>query len=150
MEKKELRKLILEKNRQHNVTDKEMASEEVLKKLVLHKRIQDANTVVLFWSMKDEIDTHKIVAELVRKKNIILITQSADIKPVTPPDDAVIIVPAMAYDKEGHRLGKGKGYYDRYLSLLEKNYKIGICFPWQITENIPLDSHDMCVDEVIY
>ncbi len=134
----------------HTEEDMKMASEEVLKKLVVHKRIQNANTVVLFWSMKGEIDTHKIVAELIRKKNIILITQSADTAPVIPPVEAVIIVPGIAFDKEGHRLGRGKGYYDKYLSLLDKNYKIGICFPWQITENIPLDSHDMCVDEVIY
>lgn len=150
MEKKELRKLIIKQNQKHTEEDMKMASEEVLKKLVMHKEIQNANTVVLFWSMKGEIDTHKIVAELISKKNIILITQSADTAPVMPPADAVIIVPGMAFDKEGHRLGRGKGYYDKYLSLLDKNYKIGICFPWQITENIPLDSHDMCVDEVIY
>ena len=55
----------------------------------------------------------------------------------------------MAYDKMGYRLGRGKGYYDRYLKNLADNYKIGICFPWQIVEKLPVESHDMRVDEVL-
>ena len=61
----------------------------------------------------------------------------------------VAIVPGMAFDAEGHRLGRGKGYYDRFLSRVPYIYKIGLCFAWQMVEQIPCDEHDILMDEVI-
>ena len=149
MNKTEVRKYISEQNKLHPADEMATLSQQICDKILKHKAIESANTVVLFWSMKSEVDTHELTAGLVKKKNVILITQSADTPPVTPPKDAVIIVPCMAYDKMGYRLGRGKGYYDRYLSELADNYKIGICFPWQIVEKLPVESHDMRVDEVL-
>ena len=65
------------------------------------------------------------------------------------------IIPGRAFDKEGHRLGRGKGYYDRLLSQYAKIYhtsvyKIGVCFPFQLLESIPHDNLDITMDEVIY
>ena len=149
MSKTEVRKYISEQNKLHPADEMATLSQQICDKILKHKAIESVNTVVLFWSMKSEVDTHELTAELVKKKNVILLTQSADTPPVTPPKDAVIIVPCMAYDKMGYRLGRGKGYYDRYLSELADNYKIGICFPWQIVEKLPVESHDMRVDEVL-
>ncbi len=149
MNKTEVRKYISEQNKLHSADEMATLSQQICDKILKHRAIESANTVVLFWSMKSEVDTHELTAELVKKKNVILITQSADTPPVTPPKDAVIIVPCIAYDKMGYRLGRGKGYYDRYLSELADNYKIGICFPWQIVEKLPVESHDMRVDEVL-
>lgn len=61
----------------------------------------------------------------------------------------VAIVPGMAFDREGHRLGRGKGYYDRFLAQLPHIYKIGICFPFQLVDKVPADVHDILMDEVI-
>lgn len=61
----------------------------------------------------------------------------------------VSIIPGMAFDRQGHRLGRGKGYYDRLLSRFPYIYKIGICFPFQLLEEIPADAHDVVMDEVI-
>ena len=149
MNKTEVRKYISEQNKLHPADEMATLSQQICDKILKHKAIESVNTVVLFWSMKSEVDTHELTAELVKKKNVILLTQSADTPPVTPPKDGVIIVPCMAYDKMGYRLGRGKGYYDRYLSELADNYKIGICFPWQIVEKLPVESHDMRVDEVL-
>ena len=149
MNKTEVRKYISEQNKLHSADEMATLSQQICDKILKHRAIEIANTVVLFWSMKSEVDTHELTAELVKKKNVILITQSADTPPVTSPKDAVIIIPCMAYDKMGYRLGRGKGYYDRYLSELADNYKIGICFPWQIVEKLPVESHDMRVDEVL-
>lgn len=149
MNKTEVRKYISEQNKLHSADEMATLSQQICDKILKHSAVESTNTVVLFWSMKSEVDTHELTAELVKKKNVILITQSADTLPVTPPKDAVIIVPCMAYDKMGYRLGRGKGYYDRYLSELAGNYKIGICFPWQIVEKLPVESHDMRVDEVL-
>jgi 5-formyltetrahydrofolate cyclo-ligase len=61
----------------------------------------------------------------------------------------VAIVPGMAFDTEGHRLGRGKGYYDRFLSHVPYLYKIGLCFSWQIVDCVPCDEHDIVMDEII-
>ncbi|MBR2184790.1 MAG: 5-formyltetrahydrofolate cyclo-ligase [Prevotella sp.] len=149
MNKEELRKYIFEQTKGHSTQELEDASRTICEKLMEHEKIKKAETIVLFWSMKNEVKTHDLIPRLVRDKNVIIITQSADTKPVVPPSDAVIIVPGIAFDNRGYRLGRGKGYYDRYLSKLEENYKIGICFPWQMIEKVPTDSHDVCVNEVI-
>lgn len=150
MNKTDLRKYIFDQTRGHSTQEMEDASRIICEKLIEHEKIKNAETIVLFWSLKSEVDTHEMVAELVKEKNVILLTQSADTPPVTPPKDAVIIVPGVAFDNKGYRLGRGKGYYDRYLGSLAENYKIGICFPWQMVEKVPTDSHDVCVNEVIF
>ncbi len=56
------------------------------------------------------------------------------------------LVPGVAFDGDGHRLGRGRGYYDRLLPRLPKTYKLGVCFPFQILDSIPSEPHDVCVD----
>lgn len=71
-----------------------------------------------------------------------------------PPQSAtkmnpkVLFVPGLGFSTNGHRLGRGKGFYDRYL---EKNevLTIGVCFEAQIVEEIPREDHDMKVDYVV-
>ena len=60
------------------------------------------------------------------------------------------LIPGMAFDKERNRLGRGKGYYDRFLPLLTNAYKVGICFPFQFLPHIPTEETDIKVDECIY
>ena len=59
------------------------------------------------------------------------------------------VIPGVAFDREGNRMGRGKGYYDRLLPKLRSTYKIGICLPFQLVEQIPTDEHDVKMDEVI-
>ena len=55
----------------------------------------------------------------------------------------------MAFDHQGHRLGRGKGYYDRFLSQHPNIYKIGVCFDFQKRETIPAEDHDVRMEEII-
>lgn len=59
------------------------------------------------------------------------------------------IIPGMAFDGHGNRLGRGKGYYDRLLPRLTKAYKIGVCFPFQYFDEIPSEEHDVVMDCVV-
>jgi len=68
------------------------------------------------------------------------------IKRQKSPD--VVIVPGVAFDLQGYRIGYGKGYYDRLLKKL-KAKRIGICFDIQIIEKIPKHGHDERLDSVI-
>ena len=62
----------------------------------------------------------------------------------------LILVPAYAYSPSGARLGKGKGYYDRTLSIVsETGTTMGICFENQIVQHIPTTEHDRAVDIVV-
>ena len=75
-------------------------------------------------------------------------------EPTTPEWTALgnidlIVVPARAYDAKGHRLGRGKGYYDRFLAKVPSLYKIGVCFPFQKLEEVPSDKYDVVMDEVV-
>jgi len=62
----------------------------------------------------------------------------------------LIFVPGIAFDKKGHRLGRGLGYYDRFLSKLPKTVtRIGLAFDCQIEKEVPVDREDALVDQVI-
>lgn len=65
-------------------------------------------------------------------------------------DIDLFIVPGVAFDGSNHRLGYGAGYYDRFFATQPKGYKLGLCYPFQVLENIPVEPHDMPLDAVIY
>jgi 5-formyltetrahydrofolate cyclo-ligase len=65
------------------------------------------------------------------------------------PEPDLILVPGLAFDLRGGRLGKGKGFYDRYLAGA-RGLKAGVAYDVQIAEkNLPLDAHDQPMDAVI-
>lgn len=61
-----------------------------------------------------------------------------------------VLVPGLAFDRRGARLGKGKGYYDAFLSSLTCNtFKIGVGFSFQLLSKIPVEAHDAVLDAVV-
>ena len=67
---------------------------------------------------------------------------------VDPESMELIIVPAVAYDRQGNRIGRGKGYYDRLLSRT-KALRIGVAYDFQLVDEIEAEPHDIPVDIVI-
>ena len=65
------------------------------------------------------------------------------------PHDAICLVPAYAFGKEGERLGKGGGYYDRYFANHTDIYKIGIGYQFQCNKIFPTEPTDITMDEII-
>jgi len=59
-----------------------------------------------------------------------------------------VIVPGLAFDRDGNRLGRGKGYYDRFLSRsgMQNAFKIGVCWELQVVQEFPIESHDVPMD----
>ncbi|MCX5704658.1 MAG: 5-formyltetrahydrofolate cyclo-ligase [Candidatus Omnitrophica bacterium] len=71
-------------------------------------------------------------------------------RPVRLRELDLIIVPGLAFDKKGNRLGRGKGYYDRFLGKLFKDTpSIGLAYDFQILPFVPTASHDVSVTHVI-
>jgi 5-formyltetrahydrofolate cyclo-ligase len=65
------------------------------------------------------------------------------------------VVPGLAFTVKGHRLGRGKGYYDRFLDKCHKiqgtpPLTVGLAFSQQVVPNVPTDKDDICVDRVLY
>ena len=70
--------------------------------------------------------------------------------PIAPEALSVVLVPGVAFTRNGHRLGRGGGYYDRLLSTLPENViRIGVCHEIQVVEEIPLEAHDAVMDEIL-
>ena len=148
----------------------------VVQRLLSHGRLKEAKTVMLYYSLPDEVDTHTLVDSLLMSRKTILLPRvtgegTMELRRYTGPSDLAIeaynimeptgevyddyeeidlaVIPGVAFDAEGNRMGRGKGYYDRFLPLVPQAYKLGVCFPFQKVDSIPTDEHDIRMDEVI-
>jgi 5-formyltetrahydrofolate cyclo-ligase len=101
-------------------------------------RINDINMEYLHYDPIDALEKNKYgILEPHENKALI-------------PD--VIIIPGLAFDLSGTRLGRGKGYFDRYLSktkILKNICVFGVCFDFQIMTKLPLELHDHVVNYII-
>lgn len=61
----------------------------------------------------------------------------------------LLIIPALAYDQAGYRLGRGKGYYDRYLLRAQHAHRLGVTFALHPIEQLPYDPWDVPVEDVL-
>ena len=78
------------------------------------------------------------------------IREPMEIVPVTSEDIDVIIVPGLAFDSDGNRLGHGKGYYDRLIDRQARQaLKLGLAFDFQIFASVPTSDHDIKMDAVV-
>ena len=144
--------------------------------LLQHPRIATSHIVLAYSALPDEVTTQVLIDELAEQGKTILlprIVNDTDMKLcrytglqdlqvgaygiLEPREELftdydtidVAIIPGMAFDTDGHRLGRGKGYYDRLLTRIPYLYKIGLCFSWQMIDHVPIDEHDIVMDEVI-
>lgn len=73
---------------------------------------------------------------------------AASIDAVDPSSIDVVVLPAVAYNEEGSRLGMGGGYYDRFIGSLgaDRPYLLGVCYGFQICSDLPVTGHDVSAD----
>ena len=177
MTKKELRSFIRTKKKQYSAADLAAKSEEICSKVLASVWWQEASSLLLYYPLKDEVDVRPLIQEAYRDgKQVLLPVCKGDdlelhlyegeaslslgafgiMEPTGPlfvledyPKIQLAIIPGMAFDRVGHRLGRGKGYYDRLLPRLQAVRLQGICFPFQLLDEVPTDAHDIAVQEVI-
>jgi 5-formyltetrahydrofolate cyclo-ligase len=70
-------------------------------------------------------------------------------RPATATQIDLILVPGVAFDRQGGRVGHGKGYYDKLLAQCPRAYKIAAAFEGQVFDRVPMDPHDIPVDALI-
>jgi 5-formyltetrahydrofolate cyclo-ligase len=73
------------------------------------------------------------------------------IAPVDAQSVDIVVLPAVAYNEEGTRLGQGKGYYDRFYAGIKgkKPFLLGVCYDFQISSEIPVEEHDITADVIV-
>lgn len=148
--------------------------QEAVKKRILSWEIfQKSRSVALYLSMKDEVDISFIIGT---KSSCFLPryncrTETYDMAEVKSQSDLVAgkygikepsgssrkaakneielwFIPGMAFDKEGNRLGRGAGFYDRLLDG-EFGMKTGVCTAERVLDKVPVDDHDIKMDFVL-
>ena len=176
MNKKELRKEIRNRKQQYTQEELKKLSEPIINRLRHHPKLIEAKTIMLYHSLPDEVFTHDFVDEMVKTGKKVLLpvvinetemeircyTGSKDMKissfNILEPIGELftdyknidfLAVPGMSFDTDRNRLGRGKGYYDRFLKQAKQAYKLGICFDFQKLESIPTDEYDEKVDAVL-
>lgn len=152
-------------------------SEAICRKVINHPLWQENNTVLLYHALADEPQLATLLQHALNEGKLVLLPVVEDdhlilrryegvsslregafhiMEPIgeTFPREryyeiGLVIVPGMAFDRDGHRLGRGKGYYDKLLPMLPNAKKWGICFPFQLFDSIPFESHDVLMDCVL-
>lgn len=171
MDKKELREKSKEIRR--NIPEKDFKSNAIYNALIGSEEYNDAKVIAIYNSMKDEVDTKEIILYSFLKDKTILLPKVVDQEMVflkvdsktkykkskfgvSEPVDGEIfdpstidlfIIPGLAFDIKGNRLGYGAGYYDRYLQETDV-LKLGLAYEEQIVNSIPTDEYDIPMDIV--
>ncbi|MFA5077617.1 MAG: 5-formyltetrahydrofolate cyclo-ligase [Candidatus Micrarchaeia archaeon] len=169
--KNALRKEMLAKRDALAQKEVEEASERAFRCLFADYAFLRAESAGFYYPLRGEIDTRKMIEKAgIFGKNIYLpkilnggicfcefrgeaLLEKADNGVMEPIDGEegepdVLIVPGLAFDLEKHRLGFGKGGYDRYLSN-SSAVSIGLCYKWQVLGKLPREEHDMQMDKII-
>ena len=177
LEKNKIRKEILKKRNNLSIEEVEKKSDLIIENL--GKFIKNAENIMIFMDMKNEVKITKLMElypeksffipkitdsknremkinkyeenELVLHKFGYYESSSSDFYNENILD--IVIVPAVVFDLEKNRIGFGGGYYDTFLKKIrEENKKIlfiGICYDFQIIEKVPTEEHDVVLDFVV-
>ena len=70
-------------------------------------------------------------------------------EPVADDESALVLMPGLAFDPEGHRVGYGGGFYDKYLEAEPGHKLVALCYPFQMRDYLEVEAHDIPVDLVI-
>ena len=70
--------------------------------------------------------------------------------PVGDDPTALVLMPGLAFDKEGHRIGYGGGFYDKFLALEPNHPTVALCYGFQILRELPVEDFDVPVDLVLW
>ncbi len=71
-------------------------------------------------------------------------------EPVAHDETALVLMPGLAFDREGHRIGYGGGFYDRFLEKEPEHPTLALCYEFQMLEHLETEAHDIPVDCVLW
>lgn len=177
-QKKQLRKAMLQKRKELSESETAVKNSAITEKLLSLAKVQSAELILPFVSAKGEVGTREFIARCFDVGKTVAVPRCIDgsnmkfcvihtfddlekgmygidepkeyceVIKAENAENSVLIVPALCFDTKGYRLGYGKGYYDRFISRYS-GFTVGVCYSEFITDDIPIDEYDRCVDIVI-
>ncbi len=174
-EKKALRKEVRAAKQAVPLEEKIARSRGIFEQVEALPQFAQAHTILLYWSMDDEVATHAFVEKWYRDKVLLLPCVEGDDlvlrrytgadcmqagpqfgigEPTGPVFDQteeieMIVVPGVAFDRQCNRMGRGRGFYDRLLKSTPNAFKVGVAFRFQLFDTIPVEAFDVPMNCVI-
>ncbi len=170
-QKEEMRMLIHQKMQRLQPEERAEMSAVLCDRIRSRDEFREAKVVMMYYPIQNEPDIRPLMEEYKDEKIILLpvahrkkmemrrYTGKAGLhrgnfgipepagEPFTGAPD-IIIVPGVAFDKEANRLGRGGGYYDRFLKHFHRAKKYAVAYDFQIVKKVPMASFDMQMDAV--
>ena len=152
--------------------ERKSAAEEVFERLEKTAAFLLADRIMMYHSLPDELYTHDFLKKWAGKKRFYLprvngvdlevlpyeesrlelgsfhIEEPSGNDLTDPSEIEMVVVPAVAYDRKGKRLGRGKGFYDRFLQHT-KATKVGVGYEFQLLDELPTEPHDIPMDMIV-
>lgn len=173
-EKKKVRKEIKQLMANTSEDFRLHASSLVFEQIEQSLEFKKSKCVMLYWSFGNELPTHDTVINWYQIKKIVLpkiignnmvaapfegtdkmlnvppfgIGEPDTLITILPQEIDLIIVPGIAFDTNGNRLGRGKAYYDRFLPQC-RAFLMGVGYPFQLLTNVPHDTNDVKMNRIV-
>ena len=176
MDKKELRRQIREKKRAMTQAQIESASIRLKDLFCETEEYRSASAIYGYLPYNQEVRTVPILEQALRDGKKVAVpkvygdtmrfiymedlTQVANSDlgipepvedgPVAEDPNALVLMPGMAFDKNGNRMGYGGGFYDKFLAQEPNHPTVALCYSFQMVESIPCADYDIPVDKVLW
>ena len=172
MEKNEIRRKVKGLKSMLLEAEKLQAADEVFDRLEQTAAFLMADKILMYHSLPDELSTVRFLRKWRDRKRFFLprvngvnldilpydesrlehgafhIEEPTGTNTVSPDEIEMVVVPGVAYDRSGNRLGRGRGFYDRLLASTRAT-KVGVGYEFQLVDSIPAEPHDVKMDLVI-
>ncbi len=175
MTKEEIRGQSLGLRNQMTQEDVDQKSEAILKRLEDLDVFQSAQSILFYVSVNNEVQTIPFIKKYLKEKKIYLPRLISDNQfeavfcddysalkknkfGILEPENTsiqkkisldLILIPGVAFDQQGNRIGMGKGYYDRFLVAHKNSRKMALAYEKQILDQLPKDLYDEPVDMIV-
>lgn len=158
--------------------EKTKKDQKICSKLEKNPFFKKAKNILFYASIKEEgeVDTWRLIKKYIQIKNLFfprvqsnskileicqikntsqlqagykkILEPHGDCKKIAPKKIDLVIVPGLAFDKQGNRIGYGDGFYDRLLKKM-KCPAIALAYEFQIVQSVPGEKHDVKIDQII-
>ena len=176
MDKKQLRRMIRERKRAMTEAEIQSRSEALAQLLYASEAYRNAKTIYGYLPYNQEVRTVPMLEQALRDGKQVAVpkvfgdemkflylqdlTQVAKgyagipepiaDEPVAEDKTALVLMPGLAFDPQGHRIGYGGGFYDKFLSREPNHPTLALCYEFQMVEHLETEEFDIPVDTVIW
>ena len=176
MDKKELRRSIRERKRAMTEEEIVQRSEKLGKLFVQSEAYKNAKTIYGYLPYNQEVRTVPMLEQALKdgkkvavpkvygdemkflylddltqvEKGYAGIPEPIADEPVADDETALVLMPGLAFDPAGHRIGYGGGFYDKFLAAESNHPTLALCYEFQMLPELHTEEHDIPVDTVLW